>query len=314
MLKRLVLVVALLFCVADLTAVAAAAQPDPVARSQQLIKFGKLREAENLLRSASQANPASPELHGLLGEILLKQQRYEEAVQELGTAAQAKPDSPNYSLLLSEALIGWQHFQVAIDYLNAVKARFDGYPQFHYDLGFAEYNEGHIQDARREFEKALKLAPKLAQARFLLASCMTSQGEFSDAESILSQLVTEYPKKAAYWAGLAQVLSLDNKHEDALRASLKAMVLAPKDAHVQFVRATVLMQSGDVTRAVRIFEKLEHLDGSVMAVHLALARLYRQQGRTELAHKESELARQLQQRNAPQDVPETMGSPRDDQQ
>ena len=271
-----------------------ATQQDPLARGKELMKAGKLKQAEVLLQTASQANPNSSALHGLLGEVLFKEQRYEDSVQQLGLAAQANPDSLKYAVLLSEALIGWRHFAVAVEFLHAVEPRFSQYPEFHYDLGFAYYNEGHVKDAQQEFERTLQLAPHLAQGQFMLASCMVSQGEFSSAEPIFVALTKTYPTKAAYWAGLAQLLSLENRNAEAIRASQRALSLAPGNTHVQLVAATALMQAGEVSSAVTMFEKLEHVNGKLIAVHLALGRLYRQQGRIELAHKEAELAQQLQ--------------------
>ena len=63
-----------------------ATQPDSVTRAKELIQLGKLKQAEALLQSASQANPDSSNLHGLLGEVLFKEQKYEDSVQELGLA------------------------------------------------------------------------------------------------------------------------------------------------------------------------------------------------------------------------------------
>src|SRR5215831_18079822 len=150
-------------------------QTDPAVRGRQLIKVGKLKQAEDLLRSASQANPSSPDLRALLGEVLTKQQKYEDAVLELGLAAQAKPESLNYAVLLAEALIGWQHYGVAVDYLNAIKSRFDAHGEFHYEMGLALYSQNKLKEAKEEFEQALKLKPELAQASFLYATCIASE-------------------------------------------------------------------------------------------------------------------------------------------
>lgn len=277
-----------------------ATQQDPLAQAKELVKAGKLKQAEVLLQTASQANPTSSDLHGLLGEVFFKEQKYEDSVQELGLAAQANPDSLHYAVLLSEALIGWEHFGVAVDYLNAVKPKFDQHAEFHYVLGLALYSENKLKDAKRELETALRLEPDLAQASYLLAGCLASEGDYSQAETIFSALTKQHPTNASYWTGLAQVLAKENKNVEAVRAARQALSLAPRNAHVQYVTATVLMESGNFSEAVPMFEKLERLDNSVVAVHVALARLYARQGRRELAHKEAELAQQLQEKNQSQ--------------
>jgi predicted Zn-dependent protease len=277
-----------------------ATQQDPIAHAKELVKAGKLKQAEAVLRTASQANPDSSDLHGSLGEVLFKEQRYEDSVQELGLAAQANPDSLEYAVLLSEALIGWQHFGVAVDYLNAVKPKFDHKAEFHYVLGLALYSENKLKDAKVELETALRLEPDLAQASYLLAGCLASEGDYSHADSIFSSLTKQHPTNASYWTGMAQVLAKENKNDEAVRATRRALSLAPRNAHVQYVTATVLMESGNFSEAVPMFEELERLDNSVVAVHVALARLYARQGRRELAHKEAELAQQLQEKNQSQ--------------
>ena len=274
-----------------------ATQPDSVSRAKELIQLGELKQAEALLQSASQANPDSSNLHGLLGEVLFKEQKYEDSVQELGLAAQSNPDSLQYAVLLSEALIGWQHFGVAIDYLNAVRPKFEQHAEFHFDMGLALYSENNLKDAKPEFQQALRLKPDLAQASYLLASCVASEGDYSQAEGIFSALTRQHPRNSDYWTALAQVLSKENKASEAVRTSRRALALAPRNAHVQYVTATVLMQSGDISDAIPMFEKLERLDNRVLAVHVALARLYARQGRRDLAHKEAELAQQLQEKN-----------------
>lgn len=277
-----------------------ATQPDPFARGKELINMGKLQQAEAVLRDASQANPNSSDLHGLLGEVLLKEQKYEDSVQELGLAAQASPDSMHYVVLLSEALIGWRHFGVAVDYLNAVKPKFDSYAELHYLTALALYSENNLKNAKPEIEAALRLQPNLDQASYLLAGCVASEGDYAQAESIFSALTKKHPRNPQYWTGLAQVLAKENKNSGAVGAARRALSLSPQNAHVQYVTATVLMQAGNFPDAVSMFEKLERLNSNVLEVHVALARLYAHQGRRELAHKEAELAQALQEKTSSQ--------------
>lgn len=277
----------------------AANQADPVVRAQQLIKSGQLKSAEDLVRSALQTNSDSSNLHALLGEVLFRQHKYEDAVQEFGLAAQAKPESLKYAIRLADALIGWQHYGVAVDYLNAVKSRFERYPELHYEIGLALYSENKLKEAKQELEQALKLNPELAQASFLYAGCLTSEGDYSAAEAIFSKLIKAHGRNPKYWTALAQVQAKEGKLPEAVKASQRALALAPRNTHVQFVTATILMEAGDIDKALPLFEKLERINSNVVEVHVALARLYARQGRRELARKEADLAAELQQKTAP---------------
>jgi predicted Zn-dependent protease len=235
-------------------------------------------------------------LHAALGRLLFRRQKYEEAVQELGLALQINPESRNNSLLLAEALIGWGHFGVAVDFLQAVKEKFGGDAEFHYDMGLAYYSENKIKEAKAEFQDAVRLAPKLDRAQYLLAACIASEGDYGKAVEIFRELVKEHPENANYWATFAQMLSqLGNDNQgEALRACRRARALKPKDPHVQYVAATLLLQNGSFAEAKPLFENLVRLNPKELSAHIALARIYGRLGEQVLARKETEIVNQLQ--------------------
>jgi predicted Zn-dependent protease len=270
-----------------------------IARASALSHSGKTKQAEALLRSAVASHPDSAELHGALGELLFRQQRYEQAVQELGTAAQGAPDSREYNLLLAEALIGWGHFGVAVDFLNAVRPRFGSDVQYHYDLGLAYYNLNKVSAAQEEVEEALRLRPTLDPAQYVLGSCLMATGDSAGALRQFRKLVQEKPGKGTYWAALAQVLQATGSPSEALGAVQRALMLSPRDAHVQYVAATVFTESGQFARARPLLERLEKLDPGVLSVHVQLARVYSRLGERELARKEAEAANELRARTQP---------------
>ena len=129
------------------------ANQDAVAKAGALVRAGKVKEAEALLRTASAADPNSASLHGALGELLFKERNYEGCIAELNVAVGTDPDSRKYTILLAEALIGTQRFGVAVDFLNAARPRFGDYFQLHYDLGLAYYFMNKIGWARHRKAK-----------------------------------------------------------------------------------------------------------------------------------------------------------------
>lgn len=276
-----------------------------VAKASALARAGKVKQAEAILRAAVAADPKSEAVHTALGKLLLKQQQYEDAVQELGLALQINPDSLQNTSLLSEALIGWQHFGVAVEFLQAVQAKFGSYAEFHYDLGLAYYSENKMKEAKAEFQEAIRLAPMLDRAEYLLAACLASEGNYTAAVKILRKLTNEHPNNATYWATLGQMLAEAGTGDlsEAVRASRRAQTIRPRDPHIQYVTATVLLKSGDFAGAKPLFEHLVNLNPKELSAHVALARIYGRLGEPELARKETQIVRQLETEKAAGNVP-----------
>jgi len=268
------------------------------ARASALVRSGKVEQAEALLREASSSDPSSATLHGELGEVLLRENKYELSVQELGIAVQIVPDSPKYIMALSEALIGWQHFGVAVDFLRAAESRIGKYPGYHYNLGLAYYNLDKIKEAQSEFQDALRLDPQLDRAQFLLAGCLANEGDTVKAIEMYRKLIKQRPNDPIYWIALGQALGQmgGTYGPEAVRACRRGLALRPGDPHAQFVTATVLGQSGDFAAARPMLEHLERLDPNVIYVHFELARVYTRLGERELARKETTIANDLQQK------------------
>src|SRR5208283_4914468 len=111
-----------------------------ISQASALVRSGKPRQAEAVLRSACEAHPDSATLRGALGKLLFNEQNYTDAVEELNVAEQLAPDSREYNMLLAAALLGSKRYGVALNFLRAVQPKFDQYPEFHYSLGLAYYN------------------------------------------------------------------------------------------------------------------------------------------------------------------------------
>ena len=276
-----------------------------VAKASALVRAGKVKQAEGVLHSAATADPKSEAVHSALGKLLFKENKYEDAVQELGMALQLNPDSLENSLLLSEALIGWQHFGVAVEFLQAVQPKFGSYAQFHYDFGLAYYSENKMKEAKAEFQEAVRLAPKLDRAEYLLAACIATEGYYAAAVDLFRKLVKEHPNNATYWATLGQMLAEAGSENlpEAMRACRRARAIKPRDPHIQYVTATVLLKSGDFAGAKPLFEHLVNLNPKELSVHVSLARIYGRLGERELARKETQIVSQLEKEKAADNAP-----------
>lgn len=275
--------------------------PDTIAKAAGLVRAGKVKEAEALLRTASAADPNSATLHGALGELLFKERNYEHCIQELNIAVGMDPDSRKYTILLAEALIGTQRFSVAVDFLNGARSRFDDYFQLHYDLGLAYYFMSRIAEAQAEFEEAYRLSPKFDGAELLIAACLIAKGDSPQAIKLLRKLVKEHPNNAIYWGTLGRTLGQmgDENKAEAVRACRRALILQPNDSHLLFDAGIVLTEAGDFAAARPILERLEKSHPEIVAVHVQLAQVYSHLGQRELARREAKIVAKLQKQSVP---------------
>jgi len=273
-------------------------KPDVMAQAAGLVHAGKVKEAENLLRSASAANPNSAALHGALGELLFKERNYQDSAMEFGQAAQQEPQSRQYNLMAAEALIGWKRYAIAVDFLNAIQPHFGKDPQFLYDLGLAYYYVGNTNAAQTELEEALRLSPNFDRAEFLLANNCILSGDLLRAIQIFQKLVTEHPESSYYWTTLGQSLGQAGNGPEAVRAVRKALALKPNDMYAQFIAATVFVETEDYVSARPLLLHLEKAQPKSIEVHALLARMYAHSGERELARKESETVNQLRKEEA----------------
>jgi predicted Zn-dependent protease len=276
--------------------------PDAIAKAAALVRAGKVKDAEALLRTASAADPNSATLHGALGDLLFKERNYDGCIQELNVAVGMNPDSRKYTILLAEALIGTQRFGVAVDFLNGARSRFGDYFQLHYDLGLAYYFMNKIAEAQGEFEEAYRLSPDFDRAELLISACMIAKGDSPHAVELLRKMVKAHPDNAIYWGTLGRTLGqMGNTNKtEAVRACRRALVLQPNDPHLQFDDGTVLTEAGDFAAARPILERLEKSHPEILAVHVQLAQVYSRLGQRELARKETEIVANLPKQSMPE--------------
>jgi tetratricopeptide (TPR) repeat protein/mono/diheme cytochrome c family protein len=136
---------------------------------EQALAAGPLQQAVQQLEAAAARKPGSAEVHQRLAQAYGASGRVEDAIAQLRLAAKQSPETAEIHSLLSQALDATGKADEALAEarlavkLNANDA--DGWN----NLGVLEARARHIDDARSDFEHALKIQPDHAQARANLA-------------------------------------------------------------------------------------------------------------------------------------------------
>jgi Flp pilus assembly protein TadD len=116
-----------------------------------------------------------------------------------------------------------------------------------------------------------------------------NNGDVADAADTLQKAVLMDPNNAEAWVNLASCLATLQRHDEALKAALRAAELDPglADAHNNL---GVIAQAQDRdAEALEHFRKAMEADPGNVRYHLNLASLYEKMGRTEEAIREYEI-------------------------
>ncbi len=224
---------------------AAAAESDPV-------------DAERSYRRSLQFDPDVAGAHAALAEVLFRLHRYSEAERHLVAALEIDPDQAEANRLQAEYLVADGRVPEAIqrfvasmanganacvrsafgDLLARLGLRRDaeaqyrhaaisGVPEAHANLALLLADEGRLEEALLELDRALALDPDLVEARLNRANVLVELGRINEAEPIFTELATvEDVAGAALW-GLAAVMVQRGDERGAMDARRRAIVAEP---------------------------------------------------------------------------------------
>jgi tetratricopeptide (TPR) repeat protein len=142
----------------------------------------------------------------------------------------------------------------------AIKTYAD-YPEAHNLQGFAYLRAGDLRAARSEFQDALRLEPKFADAHRHLARIAAAEGDFLEAIRELKEALTVDPSDSESWTLLAFAQSESGQLNETLRSAERAHETGDRNsAAAHFVAASVLAKQGRMSEAVAQLKTYLHED------------------------------------------------------
>ncbi len=130
-------------------------------------------------------------------EVLVMQDRKQEATAILNDILKENPkDDEAMAIRASLLLVNGNRDQIqsAINDLQTVVSRMPENPVVRYNLGRAQMAKGNTQQARIQFEEALKLRPDYLLPRIALAQIMQQQGEYGKVVQAASEILNYDPQ------------------------------------------------------------------------------------------------------------------------
>lgn len=132
----------------------------------------------------------------------------------------------------------------------------DGGEEFLFHLAEAGdlLHAGQLEDAEPHLVEALRLSPKSDQARNMLGLLRFRLERFDEAESIFSELVTEYPDEPSLRLNRAMVLLKLSRWEQADADLQEVLKVAPEHKRALGFRGVVAEQLGQDLSALEFYE------------------------------------------------------------
>jgi serine/threonine protein kinase/tetratricopeptide (TPR) repeat protein len=245
-----------------------------------------LEEAIRELSQAIEADPRFAEAHYLRGASYRQNGQQEEAEADLTQAIALRPDLVEAyyergDLYLDQARgqDAWHDFTTIIElqpeYAEAYYKRAQACSWYVHDC-----NDNR---ALVDLERAIELAPDLAEARQMRGDLYFSAGEYDLAVSDLTQAIETAPDDVYTWSLLGQVFYMLGEYGQAIASYDQALELEPADLELYYHRAATYLEMGDLGAALQDFDKVLLLEPERSGAHYGRGRIYAAAGRYEEA-------------------------------
>ncbi len=144
-------------------------------------------------------------------------------------------------------------FDAAIAAFDALILKNPSLGEAHYNKAFAHYQKKDYPAAEASLKRALEVKPDYSDARVLLSSVYTAQGQKDKAIEVMSTGASASDPKQLFNLGLALLNS--GKNDEAAEAFAKAETADPSNPEVQYYLATAALNAGRTEECVTRLEK-----------------------------------------------------------
>jgi len=156
----------------------------------------------------------------------------------------------------------------------------------HFGAGLCCYEKGEISRAMEEFGQVLEINPQHLQANYHLGLCYYQKKEFPEALSNFQQAIILDPKNKYVYCQMGQAYFEQRQYNLALKALKKAVKINPNMPSAHQTMGTIYLEQNLYGLAEIEFKKTVLLDPDNIFARQMLGYAYRKQGKHDLAVNE----------------------------
>jgi tetratricopeptide (TPR) repeat protein len=151
-------------------------------------------------------------------------------------------------------------------------------PESHVNLGIVNVKRGRLDEARRDYDAALRLAPWFLPAHVNLADLLRRQGRDDEGEAVLRRALDVDPGSAAVHHALGLLLVRRKRPAEALAELARAVDLAPDVPDFAYAYAIGLHSAGRADEALAVLRAAQGRSPGARGLLVALVTIHRERG------------------------------------
>jgi tetratricopeptide (TPR) repeat protein/tRNA A-37 threonylcarbamoyl transferase component Bud32 len=160
----------------------------------------------------------------------------------------------------------------------------------HLNRGVAYWQEGHVDDALRELQTALRIDPNLAEAHYNLGVTYGQQGRVDEAIQEFQAALHIKPNLAEAHYSLGATYGQQDRWDEAIHEFQTALRINPNYAKAHYSLGIAYGEQGQVDEEIREYQAVLHINPNHAEAHYNLGVIYTQQGHLEDAIHEYQAA------------------------
>lgn len=188
---------------------------------------GELDQVEELCRLIIRIDPKHPDALYLLGVSAYRRGQTEDAARLINQAIAESADAAPYYCKLGGVHRKLLRFDDAIENYEAAVHISPKLAEAHFSLGEIYYQSGNLEEARTWLEQGLDLEPNYLEARTRLADLLMAQGDFSEAIEQYQQAILLKPNHASFLSKLAEACLQNDRLDEATKYYQEALRVDP---------------------------------------------------------------------------------------
>lgn len=259
---------------------------------------GRVDSAQEELREATRLRPDNETAHLALANLYLRQHKPADAEKEARQALRLNPASVETAVLYGDALVAGKNWAKAEEVYGAIIRHFPGQLVGYVKMAALRKLQAQPAEAAQLFSQALVHAPSnLAILQEYLVALVESK-QAQKADSILGEYLAKASRDPNLWRLAGRLYISQRKTDQAEKAFLEAVELAPDLALVHYELGQLYLLENKLPAAESAFQTALKKDDTNSGAHTALGVLLASQGKSTQANEHYRRAFQLN----PQDV------------